>query len=130
MTRVYLDASAALAHLLSEDECPPEALWREPLTSSRLIQYEMWTTLHARGFAASHGDAARTLLDGVDLVELSPVVLTRALDPFPRPLRTLDALHLATVEFLRASGAPVRLATYDRRMRDNARRLKLPLYPL
>ena len=128
--RVYLDASAALAQLMGEKLFPPPSLWSESLVSSRLIQYEIWTTLHARGLARSHGDAARELLDGLDLVELSPLVLTRALEPFPRPVRTLDALHLATVEFLRAAGSPARLATYDRRMRDNARRLKLPLYRL
>ena len=128
--RVYLDASAALAQLLAETRFPPPSLWGEPLISSRLIQYEIWTTLHARGLAASHGDAARELLDALDLVELSPVVLIRALEPFPRPVRTLDALHLATVEYLRSAGSPARLATYDRRMHDNARVLKLPLYRL
>ena len=128
--RVYLDASAALAQLLGETRFPPPSLWSESLVSSRLIQYEIWTTLHARGLAESHGDAARELVDGLDLVELSPVVLTRALEPFPRPVPTPDALHLATVEFLRSAGSPAPLATYDRRMRDNARRLKLPLYRL
>ena len=128
--RVYLDASAALAQLMGETRVPPPSLWTESLVSSRLIQYEIWTTLHARGLAGSHGDAARELVDGLDLVELSPVVLTRALEPFPRPARTLDALHLATLEFLRSAGSPARLATYDRRMRNNARRLKLPLYRL
>jgi type IV pilus assembly protein PilB len=31
-------------------------------------------------------------------------VLARALEPFPVPLRTLDALHLAAVAFLRGRG--------------------------
>ena len=128
--RVYLDTSVILAQLLAETRFPPPSLWSESLVSSRLIQYEVWTTLYARGLAASHTDVARELLDALDLVELSPVVLTRALEPFPRPVRTLDALHLATAEYLQVAGSPARLATYDRRMRDVASELRLPLYDL
>lgn len=35
-------------------------------------------------------------LDAVDLVLVRPVVLSRASEPLPTPLGTLDALHLAT----------------------------------
>jgi predicted nucleic acid-binding protein len=56
----------------------------------------------------------------VTLVELSPPVLGRAAEPFPIPARTLDALHLATVEFLRARRFEIELATYDRRMASAA----------
>jgi hypothetical protein len=45
-----------------------------------------------------------------------PSVLQRALEPFPTPLRTLDALHLATAEFLRRDIADVELASYDTRL--------------
>lgn len=40
---IYLDSSVALAHLLVEDRVPPAALWAEPLVSSRLLEYELWT---------------------------------------------------------------------------------------
>ncbi len=43
----YLDASVALAHLLAEDRVPPERLWQENLISSRLLEYEIWTRIHA-----------------------------------------------------------------------------------
>ena len=52
----------------------------------------------------------------VSLLELSPQVLSRALAPFPSPVRTLDALHLATMDFLRHHGQTLSLATYDQRM--------------
>jgi len=117
----------ALAHLLSEDRHPPDALWKEPLTSSRLLEYEIWTRIHARGLAASHADEVRALLARIALVELTPPVLARALDPFPRPVRTLDALHLASMEFLRAQGQPVELASYDDRLLGVARALKIPV---
>jgi len=43
------------------------------------------------------------------------------------PVRTLDALHLASVEFLRSQRVKVRLATYDERLIEVARKLKIPL---
>jgi predicted nucleic acid-binding protein len=63
----------------------------------------------------------------ISLVELSPVVLARAL-AFPMPLRTLDALHLATVEFLRSRGRDVALASYDERLLAVARSVAIPLF--
>jgi predicted nucleic acid-binding protein len=127
---IYLDTSVGLAQLLAEDRVPPAALWEQPLVASRLIQYEIWTRLHARGLGASHGEAARDLLARVAFIELAPPVLERALAPFPSPVRTLDALHLASIEFLRAQRQDVTLATYDERMAAAARALHIPLYDL
>ncbi len=66
----------------------------------------------------------------VALIELSPPVLSRALEPFPVPVRTLDALHLASLEFLRERGQAIELATYDDRMAEAARALRIPLVNL
>ena len=96
---IYLDTSVALAHLLAEDQSPPEKLWQETLISSRLLEYEVWTRIHARGLTRSHSDEAHALLNRIAFIELSPPVLTRALEPFPKPVRTLDALHLASIDF-------------------------------
>lgn len=125
---IYLDTSVALAQLLAEDRVPREDMWAEMLVASRLVEYEIWIRLHARGLAKSHGEIARQLLDRVALLELSPAVLVRALEPFPTQLRTLDALHLASVEFLRSQKQRVELATYDARMSEAARTLGIPLY--
>lgn len=127
---IYLDASVALAHLLAEDHAPPERLWQEDLISSRLLEYEIWTRIHARKLTRSHADEVRSLLSRVALVELSPPVLVRALEPFPKPVRTLDALHLASMDFLRKQGQIVRLASYDGRLVDAARALRIPIYKL
>ena len=72
----------------------------------------------------------RRLLDNVDLVELSPTVLARALEPFPVSVRTLDGLHLATVEFLRSNGSTVELASYDTRIITAAKALGIAIRPL
>jgi predicted nucleic acid-binding protein len=121
---IYLDTSVALAHILVEDRVPPASLWSESLVSSRLIEYELWTRIHARRLAASHGDEVRALLGRLSLIEMAPQVLARALEPFPTAVRTLDALHLAAMEFLRTSGQTVELACYDERLLAAARAMR------
>lgn len=127
---IYLDASVALAQLFADDRTPPPELWREPLTASRLLQYEVWVRVHARRLDAPHGGKVRDLLDGVTYIELAPPVLARALEPFPLPVRTLDALHLATMEFLRDHGQQIELASYDARLLAAARSLGIRTRPL
>ena len=127
---IYLDTSVALAHLLAEDRSPPPSLWDETLVSSRLLEYELWNRLHARGLARSHGDHARELLQRLALLELAPPVLARALEPFASPVRTLDALHLASIEFLRERRQDIRLASYDTRMINAARRMGISVVEL
>ncbi len=127
---IYLDSSVALGHLLTEDRLPPEQLWQESLVSSRLLEYEIWTRINARRLAQSHGDHVRALVGRVAIVELTSPVLARALEPFPKPVRTLDALHLASIDFLRKQGQTVTLASYDDRLVDVARVLRIPIYKL
>lgn len=124
---IYLDTSVALAHLFAEDRRPPAELWAEDLISSRLLDYELWTRIHARDLAVTHGDLARLLLARVARLKLSEEVLERALDPFPSAVRTLDALHLASMVFLRERGREITLATYDSRLAGTARAMGIPL---
>lgn len=124
---IYLDTSVALAHLLAESRAPDQALWDALLVSSRLLEYEIWNRLHARGLTASHGAAARDLMQRVAMLELTPAVLRRALEPFPVPVRTLDGLHLASLLYLREQRQDVSLASYDVRMLDAARQLRIPV---
>ena len=97
---IYLDTSAVLAELLSEDVRPNPEVWSEMLCSSRLLEYEVWTSIHSKGLAHSHGLDATQLLSRVSFLELNPLVLARALEPFPTPLRPLDSLHLSSALFL------------------------------
>jgi hypothetical protein len=125
---IYLDSSIALAHLLAEDRLPPEAIWKAPLISSRLLEYEVWNRLHAYGLGRSHGNEVRALIGRLALIELDPPVLARALEPFPVPVRTLDALHLASIDFLRSRRQAVELLSYDERLLTAARAMRVPLY--
>jgi len=120
---IYLDSSVALAHLLGETRVPPPTLWQEALVSSRLLEYEVWIRVHARGLGRSHAEEVRALLGAIALLELSPLVLARATEPFPVAVRTLDALHLAAMTFLRDRGDNLSLATYDDRLARAARAL-------
>ncbi len=127
---VYLDSSVVLAHILAEDRLPPDRLWEGFLVSSRLLEYEVWNRIHARRLGRSHGDDVRAIVSRLAFLELAPPVLARALEPFPLPVRTLDALHLASMEFLRGQGQAINLASYDDRLLAAARALRIPRYAL
>jgi predicted nucleic acid-binding protein len=127
---IYLDSSVALARLLAEDRSPPESIWSEALVASRLLEYEVWNRIHARHLARSHGEAVRALIGRLALLELVPDVLVRMLEPFPVTVRTLDAMHLASIEFLRARGQTVELASFDERQLAAARALDIPILGL
>lgn len=128
---IYVDSSAVLAQLLAEDRMPAESLWEStPLVSSRLLEYEVWNRINARGLHETHADELSSLIGRLNLLELAAPVLKRALEPFPIPVRTLDALHLASIWFLHQMGQRPVLATYDRRLADAATELGIPLADL
>jgi predicted nucleic acid-binding protein len=66
-------------------------------------------------------------MERLAILELVPHVLARALEPFPVAVRTLDALHLASIEFLRKRGGTGELATYDERLAAGAGAIHIPL---
>ena len=59
-------------------------------------------------------------------------MLERALEAFPEsvPVRTLDALHLASCKYLRHLGQAIALASYDHRMTAIARAMNISLFDL
>jgi predicted nucleic acid-binding protein len=127
---IYIDSSVAIAYLLAESRAPSPQFLELPLISSRLLEYEVWTRVYARRLGEVIEGAARTFLAGVEYIEMSRSALRRALAPWPVELRTLDALHLATVEHLREQGDPIELASYDNRLRAAAAALGVPLAEL
>ncbi len=99
--------------------------------SSRLLEYEVWNRVHAYGLTGSHAKEARELLRGIELVEMGRPALARALEPLPvPPVRTLDALHLATIDFVRKQADILQLASYDNRLSAAAQALGIPLAAL
>ena len=124
---IYVDSSIALARLFFEARTPPDRIWTRQLVSSKLLKYEIWNRVHAYGLTDSHGESARSLLALVDMIEMTDSVLARALSPFPNQIRTLDALHLATAEYLHRRVGALELATYDKRLTAAAAALGIPV---
>ena len=119
---VYLDTSALLRLALRERGALGELRRADVLVSSELLAVESRRTidrLRSQG-ALSAKDAVRRLdivsawLEAVDLVLLRAPILSRASEPMPLPLGTLDALHLATALVWRdRMNQPLVLATHD-----------------
>jgi hypothetical protein len=127
---IYIDSSVVLSRFLEEARTPPDAFWDPPLASSKLLEYEVLNRLYAYECSDPDITDARTLLRRMLLVGLSAPVLARALEPFPLRVRTLDGLHLATMEHLRRSGETVELASYDSRMITAAQAMDIELAAL
>jgi hypothetical protein len=91
--------------------------------SSRIRSVEPDSRSPARSVARRRSAST----DRVALLELATPVLARTLDPFPIPVRTLDA-HLSSIEFLRLRQQQVQLASYDERLIAGAHAPHIPLY--
>ncbi len=125
----YVDASVLLRLVLGE---PGRlAKWREVETavSSALAEVEVVRTLDRLRVRAEltpeetadrRGTAYR-LLEAVSLADVSTPILRRAADPFPTPLSTLDAIHLATALAWRDARREVVMATHDAQLALAAR---------
>jgi len=119
----YLDTSALLRLVLRESGALEEVRAWDGLVSSELLAVESLRTidrLRLQGDlsveeAASRRDTVREWLEAVDLVLLQRPILARASEPFPTPLGTLDALHLATaLVWQDRMRQAVVMATHDR----------------
>lgn len=84
----------------------------------------------------SEGDAAdrRAYLTEAaarwNVLRISPEIVERARQPFPgEPIRTLDALHLASALIARAAVAGIELLSLDDRIRGSGRQLGFRLQP-
>ena len=118
----YLDTSALLRIVLREPGALEELRTYEGLVSSEVIAVESARTidqLRLQGTLTSEEAAARQRtvnewLEAIDLVLLRTPVLSRASEPMPMSLGTLDALHLATALIWRdRMGSLSTLATHD-----------------
>ena len=118
----YVDTSVLLRLILGEPKGLKDLLAYDELVSSELLAVESRRTidrLRSHGALTPEEAVARLeviseWLEAVDLVLLRAVVLSRAGDPLPTPLGTLDALHLATALVWRERmGAPLVFATHD-----------------
>ena len=118
----YVDTSALLRLVLREPGALEELRQYDGLVSSELIAVESARTLDRLRLqgsmtadeAATRRRAVTEWLEAIDLVLVRTPVLSRASEPMPMPLGTLDALHLATALIWRDRiGGLSTMATHD-----------------
>jgi predicted nucleic acid-binding protein len=139
---MFLDTTIIVKLLVSEADSGffQDALAGEPVSASELSLTETWSTLLAKErkgaisspqrAAAWHVFQERVTSEEILLQPLTSAVLRRANHILEQchptvPLRTLDAIHTAACDL--SQDFP--LCTTDRRMRDAARVLQIPLFP-
>jgi predicted nucleic acid-binding protein len=128
---VYVDSSVLLRLVLGEPN--PLREWRALATTvtSALAEVECLRSLDRLWRAgriteaqlAPRRAAILKLLSRMDRVELTPQILSRAANPFPTSLGTLDALHLTTAVLWREQRGDLLVATHDHQLAAAARAL-------
>ncbi|HME68684.1 MAG TPA: type II toxin-antitoxin system VapC family toxin [Myxococcota bacterium] len=135
---LYAETSAVLRWLFAEeggDAIRSTLVAAEKVASSRLALIETRrvvrraeregrvTAAQAADLLAIFAQAASTWA----ILEISEEIARRAEDGFPsEPVRTLDAIHLASALFLRQSFPDLVILTADERVRVNAALLGFP----
>jgi predicted nucleic acid-binding protein len=138
---LYAESSAVLAWLLDQEA---GAFVRQTLSdtaivlASDLTLIECDRVLHraaalgelTEAEAADRRAHLATVAAHWHVLHVGSEVVDRARQPFPGdPVRTLDAIHLASVLVARAAVAGLALLSLDMRIRTVARRLGLKLVP-
>lgn len=134
---IYIESSALVAALLEKDPAALAALG-EParwVTSALTFAESYRAVIRARVgnrlTDVQEQDAVRALHNfeaGCAIISVTDAVLERVRRPFPvEPIRALDAIHVATAEFVDAAPQLVTVLTRDARVRDNARALGHPV---
>jgi len=136
--RLYVETSALLRVLLDGDEALRPALSGEGLFTSALTFVEAARAVsrarrERRLDAAEAREAERRLAAferSCDAIALGEDVLRRARQGFPEePVRSLDAIHLASALVLDEALGDFAIVSCDDRVRRNAAALGLPLVP-
>lgn len=112
---IYLDSSAIVKLAVAEPESAALRQYlrrRTPLVASALARTEVARALLALGPTAVQ--RGQDVLSLIELIRVSDRILSDAGSLLPAELRSLDAIHLATMRQLGASLR--RLVTYDGRM--------------
>lgn len=138
---LYAESSAVLAWLLGE---PDATFVRQTLAdaqivlSSDLTLVECDRVLHRAAALgelteAEVADRRAYLAQAAShwhVLRIGPEIVERARQPFPgEPIRTLDALHVASVLVARSALAGLELLSFDERIRGVGKRLGLTLVP-
>lgn len=129
----YIESSALLAALLEGDRAVLNALQANgrQVTSALTLAEAGRAIIRARTAGRLTPTQERAAIRGLRVfarrcfvVAVTDAVIARVGRPFPvEPIRTLDAVHLATAELLGEPPQLVAIVTRDSRVRDNAQAL-------
>src|SRR5688500_11134463 len=125
---IYLDSSAIVKLIAAERESDALRAFlgndAVPKVTSALARTEVVRAVASVGDAAV--SQARMVLTGLTEIAVTRTVLDRAAELLPEsPLRTLDAVHLASALLVGAHLSS--LVTYDRRMQAAAASIGVPI---
>jgi predicted nucleic acid-binding protein len=125
---IYLDSSALMKLVREEAETAALSAWLStqpemPVVTSELGRIEVLRAARRAGGAAL--TEARAVIGDIDLVPLDRGVQDLACDIGEAPLRTLDALHLASAVLVRNDLAA--FVAYDHRLLDAGEAAALPI---
>lgn len=118
----YVDSSVLLRVVLGQRNALKEWQAIDRGIASALVEVECLRTLDRLRLAegledaeiALRREAIFRLVEAIEVVEPTRPVLTRAAQPLPTALGTLDAIHLATALLWRErAGADLTMATHD-----------------
>ena len=129
----YIETSALVAALLENDLDAKDAISApgHRITSALTLAEANRALIRGRATGRLDADAERGAVRGLqtfarrcEIVAISDEVLTRAGRLFPvEPVRTLDAIHIATAELLGDPPPLIAFITRDKRVAENARAL-------
>jgi predicted nucleic acid-binding protein len=125
-----MESSALVAALLEHDTAAmkPSPVGTEHVTSALTLAEAGRAIIRARAAGRLTAEeeqravrALRTFERRCFVLDVDRAVLARVRRPFPiEPIRTLDAVHLATIELLGEAPQLVTIVTRDARVRKNA----------
>ncbi len=142
MSTLYAESSAILRWLLGTSEAP---VIRKLLSGARLVVSTALTAvevartlrrLTAGGSISADAREAAWVRYCVaaghwNLVGVTDQILTRAGEAFPlEPVRTLDAVHLATAALYHREVEPLAMLSVDARVRANAEAMGIEVLPV
>lgn len=125
-----MESSALVAALLEHDT----AVMKPPPVGTHLVTSALTLAEAGRAIVRARATGRLTAAEALEAVralrtferrcfvlDVDRAVLTRVRRPFPiEPIRTLDAVHLATMELLDDAARLVTVVTRDARVRENA----------
>jgi hypothetical protein len=139
--KVYAESSAVLAWLLDEAAAP---VVRQLLTDADIIVTSELTliecdrvlirAIHLGELTEAEAADCRAELSAAashwHIFRIADEVVSRVRHPFPgEPIRTLDAIHLASTLVARSAVLGLGLLSLDERVRNSARQLGIDVVP-